>query len=361
MSALTESMFSDTLESLYAATTDESQWSVAMARLSQAFDVPRVALLRATPRLDGLLEIRHINHDPAAERLYNDYYFAYDPSHRITRDAVVGCWLDRPDLFDPETTPEPEYMDFAVRNGIRFVAGGKVHSDATSVTLLGLQRPRDHKAFDCASAETFRRLSQHIGRAAALSTELRAAQLAKGLSLAAIDSLEWAVFAVDAGGKLLLANRPGERALILQTPFALRGTRLVARDAEADLRLRSGLAAASKRRASTFACPCAGAQWMVRIVPTTSFPGAALVYVSDARASDTATVPAGMFGFTPAEADIANLVAEGLGAKQIARERNVSENTIRTHIKHVFEKTGARRMSELAKLLLAVPKVRDDS
>lgn len=54
------------------------------------------------------------------------------------------------------------------------------------------------------------------------------------------------------------------------------------------------------------------------------------------------------FGLTQAEADIALGLADGLSVSEIADCRGISGVTIRSQLKRVYEKTGARRQSELA-------------
>ena len=355
----TEASLARTVDSLYLAVAEESQWPEALTRVSEAFESPRVAIMRATPRMDGIFEMRQLNHDPEAQRQYETYYWAFDPGHRLTRNAPVGQWLDQPELFDPRTTREPEYMDFAIRHGIRYVAGGNVHADAAAVTMLGFQRPMDHKPFDATAADVFGRIGHHIGRAAALASELRRAEITKSLSLTALDSLEWPVFAIDGGGKLLLANKQGEAMLARRDPVLLRAGRLSSLDPEFDLRLKAGLQLAGRLRADAFTRCFQGERWLVRTVPLAGFSGAALVYVSSA---DAPVVPAEvlkrMFNFSPAEAEIAYMVAEGWSAKEIAHSRGVSVNTIRSQIKQVFAKAHVRRQAELARMLSNVPRVR---
>jgi DNA-binding CsgD family transcriptional regulator len=57
------------------------------------------------------------------------------------------------------------------------------------------------------------------------------------------------------------------------------------------------------------------------------------------------------FGLTPAEADVAHALRSGLSADAYARQRNVSANTVYTHVRRIKEKTGCTRMPELIRRL----------
>ena len=63
-------------------------------------------------------------------------------------------------------------------------------------------------------------------------------------------------------------------------------------------------------------------------------------------------------GITPRELEILELIAQGLSNKEIAARAHVSENTVKTHLSHVFDKLGARRRTQavqLAKGLRLIP------
>ena len=55
-------------------------------------------------------------------------------------------------------------------------------------------------------------------------------------------------------------------------------------------------------------------------------------------------------GLTPRELEILELIAEGLGNKEIADRVHVSENTVKTHSSRVFDKLGARRRTQAVQL-----------
>jgi DNA-binding CsgD family transcriptional regulator len=57
------------------------------------------------------------------------------------------------------------------------------------------------------------------------------------------------------------------------------------------------------------------------------------------------------YGFSPKEARVATLLMQGAGPAEIARTMHVSINTVRTHLRGVFTKTGTSRQAELASKL----------
>jgi DNA-binding CsgD family transcriptional regulator len=59
-----------------------------------------------------------------------------------------------------------------------------------------------------------------------------------------------------------------------------------------------------------------------------------------------------LHGFTEVEALLASALVRGLTLAEFAHERSCSEHTVRTHLKRVLEKSGARRQSDLVRVLL---------
>jgi DNA-binding CsgD family transcriptional regulator len=58
-----------------------------------------------------------------------------------------------------------------------------------------------------------------------------------------------------------------------------------------------------------------------------------------------------LFDLTPAEARLARSLTEGEPLETIAMKSGVTRNTLTTHLKRVFAKTGCRRQAELVGLL----------
>jgi DNA-binding CsgD family transcriptional regulator len=64
------------------------------------------------------------------------------------------------------------------------------------------------------------------------------------------------------------------------------------------------------------------------------------------------------YGLTQAEARVALAAASGMSIPEAAIQLDVSVNTIKTHLRRVFDKTGVSRQAELARLIASLAVVR---
>ncbi|MFT7621344.1 MAG: DNA-binding CsgD family transcriptional regulator [Myxococcota bacterium] len=60
-----------------------------------------------------------------------------------------------------------------------------------------------------------------------------------------------------------------------------------------------------------------------------------------------------LYGLTETEATIADQIAHGMDIRQIAVHRHCGVETVRSHVKRLFDKTGTRRQIDLVRLVLA--------
>jgi DNA-binding CsgD family transcriptional regulator len=84
---------------------------------------------------------------------------------------------------------------------------------------------------------------------------------------------------------------------------------------------------------------------------------AVLIFITDPeqRMESMEAVLQRLYVLTPAEARLAAIIVQGKNIATAAAKLQVTQNTARTHLKHIFEKTGVRRQSELVQLLLNSP------
>jgi DNA-binding CsgD family transcriptional regulator len=66
------------------------------------------------------------------------------------------------------------------------------------------------------------------------------------------------------------------------------------------------------------------------------------------------------YGLTQAEAKVALAASSGLSIPETANRLGLSPNTIKTHLRRIFAKTGTSRQTELARLMASIGLLRPD-
>jgi DNA-binding CsgD family transcriptional regulator len=86
---------------------------------------------------------------------------------------------------------------------------------------------------------------------------------------------------------------------------------------------------------------------------------AALAFLSDpeAKPGSRATVLGALYGLTPTECRVADLLTSGCELNSAADRMKMTFETARFHLKSIFRKTGVCRQQELIRLVLGLPSV----
>ena len=214
-----------------------------------------------------------------------------------------------------------------------------------------------------------RLLMPHIRRAIVIGKVLLLRD-AKTATLAdALDSVAAALFLVDGQGRLTRSNATGQILIAEGSILRTAGGRLVVSDPVADQVLRDALAVAASGEAMPgqqgVAVPLgrSGGEWHVaHVLPGLSNAGRKVAAGGEAIATvlvrkaslatpSTPEIIATLYGLTPGELRVLLAVFESDGMSDLAEVLGISEPTVRTHLRRLFEKTGAKRQADLVKLV----------
>lgn len=368
---------------LHEAPQDASAWAAAMASLARAIPCEQGALVERLGRASnspafGLA----VGTDPQFLGEYQREYHRIDP---FASDEVVSrlhhlgrAALSSEVLQDLELQDSAFYTEFLSRYGDLFHGvGGSFPVADNAWAHVWLLRPRG-RTFD---EDERRRMDVFFAHArAALRQRRWLAQIERerDAALAWMDCWSDATFVLDAHGNVVIANLVAERMLHAGDCLALRAGKLrPARANDVDwvtAALRAVLSEARERGIEATRClnvpgrPGAG---NLNAVLTTLPPahgrqaGAAPQVALILRDLRQALPHFGaeqlreLFGFTAAEARVANALLQGNSVEEIALATSVRRDTVRAHVKRMLAKTGTRRQSDLQKLLVkALPNLR---
>lgn len=256
---------------------------------------------------------------------------------------------------------------------MHYSCGLKIPLDGEAPAYMSNQRAKSKGGFQEQEGAVLEVLMPHLQRA--LMLHLRFARMessVQGLE-AALDRFEHAVFGINKYGHVIFSNRKAEEIASKGDGLRLSNGLLVATHPEQDRSLQAilssamlagdgnglscggflrleGRSAAQELRvtAMPFVCP----------LPTHALQLAALVFVSDSarHAPSRSMAMRALFALTPAETRVADMLLEGLDAREIASRLRLMIETTRFHVKRILAKTGTRRQAELLKLMLSLPR-----
>jgi DNA-binding CsgD family transcriptional regulator len=210
----------------------------------------------------------------------------------------------------------------------------------------------------------------HLQRAFRMRMLLDAAKHARVAVADVLDRLPLGMLVLDGKRQVLIENASAGQILALEDGIAVRSRGLVAGDARENTKLQESIKAALESTAEQglsgtsfmqISRPSGRQPFSVMISPLLSAPSGALsseavvaCFISDPEAGHAPTLEAlgQIYGLTPAEAEIVQLMARGLPLDEIAEDRGISLNTVRSHLKRIFNKTGTSRQGELLRLVM---------
>jgi DNA-binding CsgD family transcriptional regulator len=355
---------------IYEAALDGSRWQTVLEALAELVDAQALTFW-SIAHADNPRPVQFTRLDPAFFRVYPndaapDPWMAPAVARNFFRPGIVALGEE----LVPATslTKTPFYNEIGKRFGVIGGFGLVFGYDATVGGLFGNQRRLGQ--FGEAERTLFQTLAPHIERAIAMKRQLSRAQAERRELGDVLERVATAVLLVDRHAVLTFVNGAGAALLrtgdgLLSTTRGLTasvGTETRAlRDMVAACALTSdgdgvypgGTLRVSRRSGQPLHLMVA--PFRLELGSTLDRRASAVVFVHDPDASTTLddAVLRHLYGFTAAEARVARLLGGGQTLAEIQDTLQLSSNTVRSHLKRLFEKTGTRTQSQLVHALLA--------
>jgi DNA-binding CsgD family transcriptional regulator len=235
------------------------------------------------------------------------------------------------------------------------------------VGFLGFGRGRNAGDISEAEVAALRLLGPHMRRAAMINNliELKAVEASTFVSV--LDALAAGVVLVDDSLAIVHANGTARDMLGTNDPIVLRRGRIELSHRGAHEALAAAVWQAAQDEAGLgqrgIGIPAPyrdGSPCVVHVLPLrqgTIRPdlmrrAAAALFVAPSSLSPQfpSNALAVLYDLTPAEARVLELLCDGRTQTEIAAHLGIAASTVKTHLQHVFDKTGCRRQVELVKL-----------
>lgn len=306
---------------------------------------------------------------------WNSYYGKRNPRAQEILQGLreSGGWLSAASLSGaPTALLDSEYAQWMRSRQLCHSVIAAIPGGRGAAVSLSLVRPPATKPFSQEAVEFVRPILPHFRRAFGIYRKLETMRAFSEAGKLALDRLDTGVAAVDSEGRVVLMNERAEATLRKQGAVTLREGRLAAKDSEQSNRLDRLVRSAAKTGAGGGA-DSGGAILLEgdktsEPLPITATPfrsahpltqrqACALVFISDpaAKPRSRSALLRSLFGLTPAECRLAQLLLEGRDLRAASSHLRVTAATARFMLKNVFHKTASHRQSQLIRLLSILP------
>lgn len=360
------------VEAIYDAAPAPERWPMALQAIADAFgDVGAHLIYQREDGAYGTIC------SPGLEAAQRDYDAGEWWRHDVRFSRALECGAisrfdtvsDR-DIATPEEMKSlPFYAQFLRSHGLGWFGGVGISPDPRVGVALAVQRATEKEPWSDAELETLSRLGRHVENALRLGIRLINAEASQHALADALTRLGVGVFLLAGDGRVLFANPVGQ--MLAGDGLLVSGGRLSARTEGPREALRARITEAAFGDAMLLNAP------RPVIVQDRQRDGFLAVHVIPVRAPERGVVEAlladvvaiavvtssqvggpadpalvrDLLGLTLAEARLTALVGVGLAPREAGERLGITEETARTTLKRVFQKTGVTRQSELSALL----------
>lgn len=345
------------IDKIYEAGTQPHLWSETLTALAHMHGAVGVNLIRRSA--DGIQVVSTPDILEMAEEFDAGGWHQHNTrvARALDRHPHPGFLTDS-DLHTPEELETlPMYAEFLNPRNAAAGAGTVIQGLEDDAVILALEGFRDHPA-SREAVPLLDRLRPHLARAVSLSAKIEAIRARSILD--AFDACAAAVALLRPDGRLVGANELFQKNA--EGLVHIRGGTLAMVDPVSRQRYADALKVIDSARAgSSIALRDGGKAGVavLHIVPARNeneniFTNIAAYAVLAKPSNDilpTSDIISALFDLTPVEARVARAIAGGESVNDIAAQFGVSRETIRSHLKRVFQKTCVNRQSELAVLL----------
>jgi DNA-binding CsgD family transcriptional regulator/PAS domain-containing protein len=371
--------FSKVVEVIYDCALEPKRWQVTISMIAELLESQRCTLgVHDHTNWCNDLMFQVGWDDEYYWRLHEEKYSRLSPFFSSLNLLSVGEVAVQAQLVkDEEFFKTTYYQEWVKPQGLRDMIAMKALQTGQRAGILVANRVEGRPRYGDAEVRLLRLLSPHVCRAVAISDTLNLKTVKSDALEATLHALACGVYLTDRHGRIVFMNHAAERQIKTSNAIRVENNRI----APVDRAARAALARAiDETIADEAAMPAGGftlalpegpnAGLVATILPLTrgerqnlsgAFAAVVAIFVQD-----PIVVPplpgeafAKLYSLTGSELRVLLAMAPGLSVKETAEMLGIGEVTARTHLQHIYEKTGTSKQTELMHLFMSsTPPVR---
>ena len=370
--------FSKVVEAIYDCALDPNRWIDTSGMIAQLIGSEFCLLAINDLKSKRHALMLHVGVEERYVRLWSDDYAAIDPLRVSTLLFPVGSVMTTGMLVEEhELSGSRFYQEFLRPQGWREGLGINVLRTQDHFGFLAAHRYKGQPRYGNAEVRLLTLLSPHVCRAITISDVLNLKTIRSEALEATLNALTSGVYLVDRLGQIIYTNRAAERQIEDRNVLRIDNNRLVPIHPMARARLVAVIDEAIADEAATLssgfsvALPAREGTGLVaavlplhggeRRILCGAFAAMAAIFVQDPIVAPPflGEAFAKLYGLTGSELRTLLAMAPGLSVKEAAELLGIGDTTARTHLQHIYGKTGTSKQTELLHLFMsATPPVK---
>jgi DNA-binding CsgD family transcriptional regulator len=355
---------------IYDTALIQSAWSEILAKVSGFIGGSSATFYSQNASSRQATQYVQWGSDPHYERLYFETYYKLNPLAPATSFVDPGVVFSQSDLIPYEEFEETRfYKEWVAPQGFVDVIGANLEKSATSAAMFAIRRNATQGRVDAECRRKLELIVPHLRRAVLIGNVIDDHKMTAAALNDTFMALADAVFLVDPRARIVFANAAADG--LLRDGKIVRGLRakLAAADAKANRLLQEAIASSGDHGSEIVAKGVAVSvsslgkeRWLAHVLPLTAstreeagIPDAATAAIFIRRASvenpTALETVAKLYKLTAMEVRVLQAVVEIGGAPLAADALGISETTVKTHLRNLFQKTDCRRQADLVKLV----------
>ena len=359
---------SEMLGVLYQGPLESVPWNTFLDRLKNALSSKYATFILRPPsqHVDGL-SITTAGSSEEVTSAYHQHFYRLDPFVDLPNRKVVSLTEF---VSMNEWLKSDFYKSFMEPTDVFHVLGADINTPDGAQCRIRISRGRSDPAFSQADKDLLTLLLPHLERAVILHMRLNRMESERNLYAGAVDQMAVGTILLDSDGKVLQMNRVAEQLVQekdgvklvsegLQVGTPRDGQQFRQLVKQALLSQKSGNPSVAEAMRVQRPSGRADLGIVVRSVPPGEWSEgkqcpAVAIFIGDPEQESRAPqeIVRALFDLTPAETQLALLLANGLTLDEASDELGISRNTARAHLRSTFSKTGVTRQTMLVRLIL---------
>jgi DNA-binding CsgD family transcriptional regulator len=354
---------------IYDAALDAALWPSVLVMIGEFVGGQAGGILSKDSVSKISIPHYHFGVDPSYVQLYSETHSKFDPVSTLPF-FDVGQIVSIPELVPYEEFLEGRFFrEWMQPQGLVDAANSVLEKSVLSCSFFTILR---NKARGIVDDELRRRMGlvvPHVRRAVLIGQVIDLKQTEASTFADMLDGLSAGIFLIAADGRIVHANAAGHGMLSAGSFLRSMSGRLVSSDNQAHKILHETFVAANDGDAGigvkAIALPLIahnGERYVAHVLPLTSgarrsagrtYTATVAMFVRK-QALEGLSAPeviAGTYKLTPTELRVLLAIVDVGGIPEVAAALGVAGSTIKTHVGHLFEKTGLSRQADLVKLV----------